>query len=138
MLFRSRKKVQTLVCGEIGKRGFDQANADMMPMMKDIEKNTREYFASVGITLNFIGWADTFEYDKDVQMAINQKYVAETLGPLMPILQQVATVHVQEGMGSGMDKHGLPIVVTPGMLEALMRLAPTVTAAGAVPAVTAK
>ena len=133
-----RKKVQTLVCGEIGKRTFDQANADMMPMMKDIEKNTRDYFASVGITLSFIGWADTFEYDKDVQTAINQKYVAETLAPLMPVLQEVATVHVQEGMGSGMDKHGLPIVVTPQMLEALMRLAPTVTAAGTAVTGTAK
>lgn len=120
-----RKKVQTLVCNEIGKRTFDEANADMVKEMEAIEKSTKEYFASVGITLNFIGWADTFAFDPEIQAAVNRKYEADKLAQAIPILQQVATIKVQEGMGKGMETHGLPIVVTPGMIEALMRLAPT-------------
>lgn len=118
-----RKKVQTLVCNEIGKRLFDDANADMIPMMLSVEKTTKEYFSSVGITLNFIGWADTFSFDPDVQYALNQKYEAEKLASAIPILQQVAQLRVQAGLGKGLEGHGLPIVVTPGMLDALEHLA---------------
>jgi hypothetical protein len=124
-----RKKVQTLVCNEIGKRTFDEANADMVKEMDAIEKTTKEYFASVGVTLNFIGWADTFTFDHEIQAAVNRKYEADKLAQAIPILQQVATIKVQEGMGKGMETHGLPIVVTPGMIEALMRLAPTMAVA---------
>jgi len=117
-----RKKVQTLVCNEIGKRNFDQANADVVPMMDTIEKNTKEYFASVGITLNFIGWADTFTFDKDIQTAVNHKYEAEKLAAAMPILQQVAQLRVQEGLGKGLENHGLPIVISPDTLKVIMGL----------------
>jgi hypothetical protein len=119
-----RKKVQTLVCSEIGKRSFDQANEEMIPMMESIQKNVKEYFASVGITLDFIGWADTFEFDQSVQKAVNDRYIATKLASALPILQAVAGLRVQEGLGAGLDKHGLPIVVTPQMLETLSNLAP--------------
>jgi len=119
-----RKKVQTLVCAEIGKRSFDQANEDMVPMMESIQKSVKEYFASVGITLDFIGWADTFEFDQSVQKAVNDRYIATKLASALPILQAVAGLKVQEGLGSGLDKHGLPIVVTPQMIDALIGLAP--------------
>jgi len=39
---------------------------------------------------------------------------------------------VQEGLGTGLARKGLPIVVTPGMLEALAKLA--IPAAAAVSA----
>ena len=118
-----RKKVQTLVCNEIGKRTFDEANNDMILMMSAVEKTTKEYFGAVGITLNFIGWADTFSFDPDVQFALNEKYKAEKLAAAIPILQQIAQLRVQAGLGKGLEEHGLPIVVTPGMLEALEHLA---------------
>jgi len=117
-----RKKVQTLVCNEIGKRTFDEANADMVAEMVSVEKNTKDYFSAVGITLNFIGWADTFSFDPDVQYAVNQKYEAEKLASAIPILQQVAQLKVQAGLGKGLENHGLPIVVTPGMMDALEHL----------------
>jgi len=121
-----RKKIQTLVCAEIGKRTFDQANDDMIVMMDSIQKTTKEYFASVGITLDFIGWADTFEFDPSVQKAVNDRYIANKLASALPVLQAVAGLKVQEGLGSGLDKHGLPIVVTPQMIDALIGLAPKV------------
>jgi len=121
-----RKKIQTLVCAEIGKRTFDQANEEMISIMDSVQKTTKEYFASVGITLDFIGWADTFEFDAPVQKAVNDRYIATKLASALPVLQAVAGLKVQEGLGSGLDKHGLPIVVTPQMIDALIGLAPKV------------
>jgi hypothetical protein len=117
-----RKKVQTLVCNEIGKRTFDEANADMVKEMEAIEKGTKEYFASVGITLNFIGWADTFAFDPEIQAAVNRKYEADKLASSIATLQQVANIKVQEGMGKGMETHGLPIVISPDTLKVIMGL----------------
>lgn len=114
-----RKKVQTLVCAEIASRTFDKANDEANTIMAAVEKNARDYFASVGVTLDFIGWGDTFEFDKDVQKAVNDKYAASKLAEVMPILQALAQIKIQEGMGKGMGDKGLPIVVTPGMIEAL-------------------
>lgn len=117
-----RKKVQTLVCNEISSRTFDQANEQAIDEMKAIEKNTKAYFDSVGITLNFIGWADTFTFDPEVQHAVNQKFEAEKLASALPVLQAIAELKVQEGLGTGLDKHGLPVVITPGMIESVLGL----------------
>ena len=117
-----RKRVQTLVCNEIGKLSFDQANDQMIPMMDRIEKEARTYFDSVGVTINFIGWGDTFTFDPAVQHAVNERYIAEKLQPVLPILQAVAQLKVQEGMGEGLASHGLPVVITPGMIETALGL----------------
>jgi hypothetical protein len=115
-----RKKVQTLVCEEISSRGFDQANADTNPIMAAVQKKALEYFAAYGITLDFIGWADTFTFDPEVQKVVNDKYAADKLASAMTILQAVAQLKVQEGLGAGLTTHGLPIVVTPDMINALI------------------
>jgi len=118
-----RKKVQTLVCSEIASRTFDQANEDTNKIMEAVEAKAREYFSSVGVTLDFIGWGDTFEFDKDVQKAVNDAYAATKLGPALVVLQALANLKVQEGLGKGLSEKGPPIVVTPGMIDALIGLA---------------
>ncbi len=115
-----RKKVQTLVCAEISSRTFDQANADTNTIMVKIEKDAGAYFLGYGITLDFIGWADTFTFDDSVQKAVNDKYIANSLASAMTTLQAVAQLKVQEGLGSGLATKGLPIVVTPDMIQALI------------------
>ena len=117
-----RKKVQTLVCGEIGSRTLDKVNEDTNLMMETIAKKTKDYFASVGITLDFIGWGDTFEFDKDVQKAINDRYAATKLAEVLPALQAIANLKVQEGLGKGLESHGLPIVISPDTLKVIMGL----------------
>ena len=52
-----RKKVQTLVCGEIAARTFDKVNDEANVIMATVQKAAADYFASVGITLDFIGCA---------------------------------------------------------------------------------
>ena len=65
-----RKKVQTLVCNEISAPRFDQANEEANQIMEAVGKAATDYFAAVGITLDFIGWADTFTFDEEVQDAV--------------------------------------------------------------------
>lgn len=124
-----RKRVQTLICNEIAGRSFDEANAQAVKIMENVKKAAEDYFATVGITLDFIGWGDTFTFDPDVQKAVNDKRNAESLKDVLPVLEALAQLKVQEGMGAGLAAKGLPIVVTPGMIEALTKLAGPAAAA---------
>jgi hypothetical protein len=105
-----RKKIQTLVCNEIGQRTFDQANAEMIKIMENVEKGARAYFDAVGITLNFIGWADTFGFDKEIQHAVNSSYVAKTdaanaalLGPVITTVSALASANALRSFGNATD-----------------------------------
>jgi hypothetical protein len=115
-----RKKIQTLVCNEINNRTFDQANNDAVQIMETVKTAASDYFRTVGITLDFIGWADTFEFDKDIQKAVNDRYMAEKLAPIMPILNILAQFKVQEGLGKGLADKGPPIVLSPDMLNSVL------------------
>lgn len=127
-----RKKIQTLVCNEIGSRTFDKANADAVVELENIRKKATEYFSSVGISIDFLGFADTFTFDPAVQKAVNDKYIATSLKDSLPILEAVAQLKVQEGLGAGLDKHGLPIVVTPDMINALIGMVKPIAAVSSV------
>jgi hypothetical protein len=120
------KRVQTLVCNEIGLRTFDKANEEMIPMMKIIETAVKDYLEADGIRLDFIGFADTFGFDQQIQNVINNYYEANKLAPMLNTMQAIAALRVQEGMGAGLASHGLPMVVTPQMLETLGNLVPHV------------
>src|SRR5262249_50914013 len=50
-----RKKIQTLVCSEIGQRTFDKANEEMNLILENVSKKSTEWFTSVGISQDFIG-----------------------------------------------------------------------------------
>lgn len=71
-----RSKVQALVCAEFTTRTFVQGNSKAAEIMTNVQKSVDVYMKSVGITLDYIGWADTFSFDKAVQDAINRRFVA--------------------------------------------------------------
>jgi hypothetical protein len=105
-----RKKVQTLVCDEITSRTFDQANADAVKIMEGVKQKATEYFASVGITLDFIGWADTFTFDPAVQEAVNRRYIATQdqaiaamLAPHAATIQALAGAEALRAFGNKTD-----------------------------------
>ena len=85
-----RGKVQALVCHEIGSRTFDNANKDVNGIMEAVGKNASEFLAPRGITLDYVGWAGTFTFDRDVQQAVNDRYTAEKIAPVLPTLQTKA------------------------------------------------
>lgn len=93
-----RSRVQALVCDEVSARTLDANNKDAAKIMETIQKKVADYMADVGITLDFIGWADTFSFDHDVQAALNRRYVAsqdievaKTMAPHTATLQALAT-----------------------------------------------
>ena len=105
-----RKKVQTLVCNEIAGRSFDQANAEANQIIAAVGKAATDYFASVGITLDFIGWADTFTFDPVVQDAVNRRYVASQdqaiaaeLAPYASTIQALAAADALRSFGRKSD-----------------------------------
>jgi hypothetical protein len=85
-----RGKVQALVCHEIGARTFDAVNKEVNGIMDAVEKNAGAFFATKGITLDYIGWAGTLAFDRDVQQAVNDRYTAEKIQPVLSTLQTKA------------------------------------------------
>ena len=92
-----RNKVQALVCKEFTTRSFDDGNRQSAVIMEEVQKYVDTYMKSVGITLDYVGWADTFMFDHAVQEAINRRYVstqdlqiAQTLAPHTSTIQALA------------------------------------------------
>ena len=137
-----RKKVQTLVCDEIASRGFDKANEDAVKIMESVKQKAAEYFAAVGVTLDFIGWADTFTFDPTVQEAVNRRYiatqdqaVAALLAPYAATIQALAAADALRSFGHKTDGR-LPstIVGLPTELGALLGTLLKATPGGQAPA----
>jgi hypothetical protein len=131
-----RKKVQTLVCDEITSRSFDKANEEAVLIMQGVQKKALAYFGDVGITLDFIGYADTFTFDPDVQQAVNRRYVATQdqaiaalLSPYAATIQALAAADALRSFGTKTDGRlpttivGLPPELGP-LLATLLKSAP--------------
>jgi hypothetical protein len=140
-----RKKVQTLVCDEIAGRTFDDANANMRAIMEKVKADATNYFASVGMTLDFIGYADTWTFDDAVQAAINRRYVASqdkeialALEPYTATIQALAAAQALRSFGDKSDgKLPTTIVGLPTnaqeLLSGLLRAPGAVTAPARAP-----
>jgi hypothetical protein len=93
-----RSRVQSLVCDSLTSKTLDENNKQAAAIMTDIQAKVTAYMTSVGITLDFVGWADTFEFDNGVQASINRRYIASqdlavatALAPHTSTLQALAT-----------------------------------------------
>jgi len=91
-----RGAVQTMVCNEFSNRTLDRANADARAIIDTVQKNAAAFFAARGITLDYIGWAGTFTFDSDVQVAINRAYEANKIAPYLDTLKTKAVI---DGIG---------------------------------------
>src|SRR5258708_2776027 len=134
-----RKKVQTLVCDEITSRSFDQANGEAVKIMESVKQKATEYFSSVGITLDFVGWADTFTFDPAVQEAVNRRYiatqdqaVAAALAPYTATIQALAAADALRSFGRKTDGK-LPTTIV-GLPTELGPLMSTLLKSGSAPA----
>jgi hypothetical protein len=132
-----RKKVQTLVCDQITARSFDQANNEAVQIMENVKQKATAYFADVGITLDFIGWADTFTFDSTVQEAVNRRYIAgqdqaiaALLAPYAATIQSLAAAEALRSFGHRTDGKlpttivGLPAELGP-LMTTLLKANPT-------------
>jgi hypothetical protein len=105
-----RKLILSLACDEISARSLDDANAEAPTIKKKILDGATAYLSGVGITLTFLGWADTFTFDPKVQDAINRRYaatrdkeIAELLSPYTATIQALATAETLRSFGLRTD-----------------------------------
>lgn len=128
-----RGEILALVCGEIMKKSLVEDNKAAGDIIANVRKAAEPYFAERGITIDYLGWADTFSFDAAVQKAINDKFLADMVAPVLPTLQALADVRVKEGLGEGLKTHGLPanLVVLPQGMSDLTTLFTHPTAAPA-------
>lgn len=140
-------KIQALICAEFSPKTLDAVNASAHTIMTESDTKVRSYLIEqFGITLDYLGWGDTFEFDPKVQNALNDRYAADKLTPVMPVLERQAQIEVQRAVasalisfGQGVKEKGLPsnLVVLPGNLgdigSTLVGAAATVTGMNAKP-----
>ena len=144
-----RKKVQTLVCDEITARSFDQANNDAVKIMDSVKQKAADYFSAVGITLDFVGWADTFTFDPTVQEAVNRRYIASQdqaiaalLAPYTATIEALAAADALRSFGHKTDGRlpttivGLPPELGP-LMSTLLKAGPAAAPSGQTPGGTA-
>lgn len=105
-----RKKILELVCDQISGRTLDQANRDAKLIKDAVSVAVVAFFETYGITIDFIGWADTFTFDPLVQAAINRRYaagkdqeVAALLAPHANTMQALATAYALRAFGDKTD-----------------------------------
>lgn len=103
-----RGEVGVLVCNELSTRTLDKANGEAGAILKAVQEKATAWFASYGISIDYIGWAGTFSFDPNVQKAINDKYEADKIAPVLSTLQAQADIKVKEGLGTGLATRGLP------------------------------
>ena len=117
-----RQKVQTLICEKIAEYADPVvASAAMKDIMGSVREDAKAFLAGFGITLEFLGWADTWTFDTDVQMAINQKFIATQVAESLDVLQRNAVINTLEGLGTGFKKGGPNFLVIPEKLFDLIR-----------------
>jgi hypothetical protein len=105
-----RKKILELICDQITARTFDKVNEDAKLIKDTAAKQIVDFFAGYGITIDFMGWADTFSFDKDVQDAVNRLYVAKQdeeigrrLQPFTEVIKALAQAQAQRSFGDKTD-----------------------------------
>jgi hypothetical protein len=105
-----RKKILELICDQITSRTFDKANEEARLIKDTAAKQIVDFFAGYGITIDFMGWADTFTFDKEVQDAVNRLYIAKQdedigrrLQPYTEVIKALAQAQAQRSFGDKTD-----------------------------------
>jgi hypothetical protein len=105
-----RKKILEVICDQVTARTFDKVNEEATLIKDTAAKQIVDFFAGYGITIDFMGWADTFTFDKDVQDAVNRLYVAKQdeeigrrLQPYTEVIKALAQAQAQRSFGDKTD-----------------------------------
>jgi hypothetical protein len=105
-----RKKILEVICDQITSRTFDKVNEDAKLIKDTAAKQIVDFFAGYGITIDFMGWADTFTFDKEVQDAVNRLYIAKQdedigrrLQPYTDVIKALAQAQAQRAFGDKTD-----------------------------------
>ena len=115
-----RNAVQALVCRQLAGRTLVEDNAQANAVMDVVQKDIAGFLAQKGITLDFIGWADTFTFDHAVQDALNRRFVAaqdqaiaDALGARTATIQALAVAEALRNRWNGATPSSVSLTVVP-------------------------
>ena len=96
-----RSKIGILVCENLMQHTLIEDSASANTIMETIRKETKAYLDSHGITLDYVGWADTWTFDGEVQDALNRHFaalqeqdIAQRLQPYVATLEGLSLADV--------------------------------------------
>jgi hypothetical protein len=102
-----RGEIQSRVCRHINEHTIEDLAASGNAVLDAIQGEAVKFFLTFGITIEYVGWAGGFTYPKEVSDAINTRFAAEHIAPVISTLQEKARIDAI----SGWDRH-LPTSVT--------------------------
>lgn len=102
-----RGEIQSRVCRHINEHIIEDLSLNGNAVLDEIQTEARKFFAGFGITIEYVGWAGGFTYPPEVSAAINTKFAAEHIAPVLGILKTKAAIDAI----SGWDRH-LPSSLT--------------------------
>jgi SPFH domain / Band 7 family len=102
-----RGKVQAVLAREFGRRGTDDDIHQKAQIIAAVESEVRDAFAPKGITVDYVGFAESLTFDDDVQTAINRAFIASkeaeranAMAAALPNLQQIADIEIKRGLAA--------------------------------------
>ena len=122
-----RNAVQALVCRQLAGHTLVDDNAQANAIMDAVGKDITGFLKEKGITLDFIGWADTFTFDHAVQDALNRRFVAaqdqtiaDALGTRTSTIQALAVAEALRNRWNGAAPSSVSLTFVPdGVTSAL-------------------
>ncbi len=122
-----RNAVQALVCRQLSGHTLVDDNGKANAIMDSVQKDITTFLTEKGITLDFIGWADTFTFDPKVQDALNRTFVAAqdqaiatSLATHTSTIQALAVAEAMRGRWNGVAPSSVALTFVPdGMTNAL-------------------
>ena len=92
-----RGEIQSRVCRHILEHTVEDLAENGNEVLNAIQEEARKFFETFGITIEYIGWAGGFEYPTEVQNAINTRFAAEHIKPVLDTLQTKAVLDAISG-----------------------------------------
>jgi hypothetical protein len=106
-----RMKIQSLVAREFGKRTTIDGIKQKAEIMTIVEQEVKATFASKGITIDFMGYAEGLTFSKEVQASLDQIFISSLDNQtypirlkMMDIKKQEADIRLKDSTGAAMQK----------------------------------
>ncbi len=92
-----RGEIQSRVCRHVNAYTIEELALHGNEILDQIQTEARQFFRTFGITIEYIGWAGGFEYPPEVQNAINTRFAADHISPVIATLGEKAKIDAISG-----------------------------------------
>lgn len=120
-----RGEVQSHICREINLHDVGDLGLNGNLILDKIQSEVTEFFAKKGITIEYVGWAGGFGFPPEVETAINTRFAAEHVKPVMDVLERKAVVDALEGWNHTLPTSLTILDVGQSLLESLIKATQT-------------